>query len=178
MAIAATIFKAELIVSDMDRNYYQTHNLTLARHPSETDSRLMLRVLAFALYANENLAFGAGISSDEEPDLWLKSLTGEIKLWIDLGLPSEKRIRQACGKAGKVVIFCYGSRSTMPWWRKLEAQLNRFDNLTIRYCNDENLAALTALCQRNMQLQCSIQDGTIWVNSESTNLNVQLDTWK
>ena len=80
MAIASTIFKAELIVSDMDRHYYQSHNLTLARHPSETDSRLMLRLLAFALYADEHLVYGAGISSDDEPDLWIKNLTGETEL--------------------------------------------------------------------------------------------------
>ena len=178
MAIASTIFKAELIVSDMDQHYYQSHNLTLARHPSETDSRLMLRLLAFALYADEHLVYGACISSDDEPDLWIKNLTGETELWIDLGLPSEKRIRQACGKSKRVVLLCHGARAAMPWWKKTEGQLKRFNNLKIYFCGDDNLAALTALCKRNMQLQCSIQDGSIWVNAESNNVGVQLETWK
>jgi len=178
MAIASTIFKAELSVSDMDRNYYQTHNLTLARHPSETDSRLMLRLLAFALYADEFLVYGAGISSDDEPDLWKKSLSGETEIWIDLGLPREKRIRQACGKSNEVVLFCYGARSAMPWWKQIEGQMKRFKNLKIYFCNDDDLAALTGLCNRNMQLQCGIQDGAIWMNSESTNVGVHLEVWK
>jgi uncharacterized protein YaeQ len=178
MAIASTIFKAELIVSDMDRHYYQTHDLTLARHPSETESRLMLRLLAFALHADEHLAFGAGLSSEDEPDLWIKSLSGEIQLWIDLGLPSEKRIRQACGKSDQVVLLCYGARTAKPWWNKMEGQLKRFKNLKIYYCNDDSLAALTQLCERNMRLQCSIQDGVIWMNAGSRNVGAQLEFWK
>jgi len=178
MAIASTIFKAELIVSDMDRHYYETHNLTLARHPSETESRLMLRLLAFALYADQHLVFGAGISSDDEPDLWIKDLTGETMLWIDLGLPSEKRIRQACGKAKLVVLLCHGSRAAISWWKKIEGRLRRFNNLKVCFCDDDNVATLTALCKRTMQLQCSIQDGSIWVNAESSQVGVRLETWK
>lgn len=178
MAIASTIFKVELGVSDIDRHYYQTHNLTLARHPSETDSRLMLRLLVFALYADENLTYGAGISSDDEPDLWIKSLTGETELWIDLGLPSEKRIRQACGRSDQVVLLCYGARSAMPWWKQMERRVKRFKNLKIYFCGDDNVAALTQLCKRNMQLQCGIQDGAIWINADSKNVGLQLQTWK
>jgi uncharacterized protein YaeQ len=178
MAITSTIFKAELSVSDMDRHYYQTHHLTLARHPSETDSRLMLRLLAFALFADENLTYGAGISSDDEPDLWIKNLTGETELWIDLGLPSEKRIRQACGKSSEVVLLCHGSRGAMPWWKKMEQPLHRFKNLRIYFCDDEVLNALTGLCKRNMQLQCGIQDGEIWMNADSSTVNIQLESWK
>ena len=111
MALKATVHKAELQVSDMDRHYYASHNLMLAQHPSETDQRLMVRLLVFALFADERLEFGRGISTDDEPDLWRKSLTGEIEQWIELGQPDESRIRKACGRAREVVLVGYGGRS-------------------------------------------------------------------
>src|SRR5258708_39391271 len=107
MALKATIFKAELHIADMERGYYQDHSLTVARHPSETDERMMVRLLAFALNADATLAFGAGLSTDDEPDLWRKDLTGSIETWIDVGLPDEKRIRKACGRAAEVLVYSY-----------------------------------------------------------------------
>lgn len=97
MASNATIFKAAIHIADMDRQYYQDHALTLARHPSETDERMMVRLLAFALHAHESLSFGRGVSAEEEPALWLKDLTGAIDLWIEVGQPDEKIVRRACG---------------------------------------------------------------------------------
>ena len=108
MALKATIFKAELQVADMDRHYYGSHVLTVARHPSETDERMMVRLLAFALHAQDALAFGKGLGAQDEPDLWLRNLTGAIDLWLDVGLPEEKRVRRACGRAEQVCIYCYG----------------------------------------------------------------------
>src|SRR4249920_1896129 len=131
MAPKATIYKAELQVSDMDRHYYATHALTLAQHPSETNERLMVRLLAFALYADERLEFGRGLSSDDEPDLWRKSLTGEIEQWIELGQPDEQRIRKACGRARQVVVVNYGGRSADIWWDKIGTGLARSNNLTV-----------------------------------------------
>ena len=118
MALKSTVVKAELQVSDLDRHYYATHNLTVAQHPSETDERLMVRLLAFALFAEERLEFGRGLSQDDEPDLWLKELTGEIDLWIDLGQPEEARIRKACGRARRAVVVTYSGRSADIWWEK------------------------------------------------------------
>jgi len=159
MALKATVFRAELQVSDMDRNYYGTHALTLARHPSETDERLMVRLLAFALYADERLEFGRGLSSDDEPDLWQRSRTGEIELWIDLGQPDEARIRKACGRARQVVIVNYGGRGSDIWWDKVGAALARSDNLTVINIASETVDALAALIDRGMRLQCMVQDG-------------------
>jgi uncharacterized protein YaeQ len=116
MALNATIYKAELQVSDMDRHYYATHALTLARHPSETEERLMVRLLAFALYADERLEFGKGLSADDEPDLWRKDYSGDIQQWIELGQPDEARIRKACGRAEQVVVINYGGRAADVWW--------------------------------------------------------------
>ena len=131
MAPKATIYKAELQVSDMDRQYYATHALTLAQHPSETVERLLVRLLAFALHADERLEFGRGVSTDDEPDLWRKSLTGEIEQWIELGQPDEQHIRKACGRARQVVVISYSGRSSDVWWDKIAAGLARSKNLTV-----------------------------------------------
>jgi len=159
MAPKATIHKAELQVSDMDRHYYATHALTLAQHPSETNERLMVRLLAFALHAHERLEFGRGLSTDDEPDLWRKSLTGEIEQWIELGQPDEQRIRKACGRARQVTVINYSGRSAGIWWDKIEAGLARSKNLTVIDISAEAVQALAALLGRSMQLQCLIQDG-------------------
>ncbi|MFA6311956.1 MAG: YaeQ family protein [Sterolibacterium sp.] len=168
MALKATIFKADLQISDMDRNYFHEHALTIARHPSENDERMMVRVLAFALYADEALAFGKGLSADDEPDLWRKDLTGAIELWIDVGLPDEKRIRKACGRADQVVIVSYGGRGAELWWAQTGAQLERFRNLTVinlPQAASQAVARLVTLSQRNMQLHCLIQEEHLWLTS-------------
>lgn len=161
MAANSTTYKVELSISDMDRNYYATHTLTLAQHPSETDERLMVRLLAFVLYADERLAFGKGISNDDEPDLWRKDRTGEILEWIELGQPDEQRIRKACGRARQVVVVNYGGRAADIWWEKNKAQLQRQDNLSVVNIVSAEIAALAALSERNMRLQFMIQDGQV-----------------
>jgi len=163
MALNATTYKAELAISDMDRHYYATHALTLARHPSETEERLMVRLLAFALYADERLQFGKGISSDEEPDLWRKDRTGEILEWIELGQPDEQRIRKACGRARHVIVFTYSGRGAAIWWDKNESLLARAKNLTVIDIPAAAVTALAALAERTMRLQCMIQDHQVQV---------------
>ncbi|MCZ6831581.1 MAG: YaeQ family protein [Gammaproteobacteria bacterium] len=159
MALKSTIFKAELNVADMDRDVYADFSLTIARHPSETDERMMLRVLAFALNASERLEFGRGISTENEPDLWRKSLSGEIELWIELGTPVESRLRKACGRSASVILYSYGGRSVPIWWEKINRDLQRFDNLQIFRIDDESIRQLAEMAAANMQLQCTIQDG-------------------
>ncbi len=174
MATKATIFKADLQIADMDRNYYQTHALTIARHPSETDERMMVRVLAFARHAHEALTFSKGLSTEDEPDLWRKDLTGDIELWIDLGQPDEKRIRKACGRARQVVIYTYSGNSAEIWWNKIHATLERLKNLTVIDLPAATVQALARLAQRNMQLQCTIQDGQIWLADQNDSVQVEL----
>lgn len=174
MALKATIFKAELNISDMDRNYYGDHTLTIARHPSETDERMMVRLLAFALHANEALAFGRGISTDDDPDLWLKDLTGAIECWIDVGLPDEKLIRKACGRARQVFVYTYGGRGADIWWGQNGSKLERLDNLTIKSLSLEASQAMAGLAQRNMSLQCTIQDGEIWLSGGEVTVQLRL----
>ncbi len=164
MALTATIFKADLTVSDMDRGHYATHALVLARHPSETDERMMVRLLAFALNADEALEFGKGLSSEDEPALWRKDLTGIIEQWIDVGLPDEKSVRRACGRARKVRLYIYG-RGAAKWWQDNGAAMARPDNLTVIDLPAEVTQALAGLAERTMQLQCTIQDGTAWITN-------------
>ena len=178
MALNATIFKAALQIADMDRNYYQDHALTIARHPSETDERMMVRLLAFVLHAHEALSFGKGLSADGEPDLWQKDLTGAIELWIDVGQPDEKSIRKACGRAKQVFIYTYGGRNADLWWEQNRAKLARADNLTVMNLTLDTSRALAKLAQRNMQLQCTIQDGQIWLGDRDNTVQVELVTVK
>lgn len=164
MAIKSTIFKASLQVADMDRGYYAEHALTLARHPSETDERMMVRLLAFALYAGEGLAFGKGLSSDDEPDLWQKDLSGAIEHRIEVGLPDERVVRKACGRAAQVTVIGYG-RSAGIWWDDNRGRLQRLDNLTVISLPLDATQALAGLASRTMQLQCTIQEGHIMATS-------------
>ncbi|RZI41549.1 YaeQ family protein [Herbaspirillum sp. HC18] len=177
MALKATIFKADLQVSDMDRNYYGDHSLTIARHPSETDERMMVRVLAFALNAHEALAFGKGLSADDEPDLWQKDLTGAIDLWVEVGQPDEKRILKACGRASQVIVYSYSSVSHI-WWNQIAGKLERTRNLQVVNLPSEACQSLAALAQRTMQLQCTIQDGQVWLSSGEQTVHLELEVIK
>ncbi len=165
MALRATIYRADLTVSDLDRHVYGTHALTLARHPSETEERLMVRLAAFALHAAEALAFGPGLSTEDEPDLILRDDTGAIDLWIDVGLPDEKAVRKACGRARQVVVLAYGARKMDAWWQENAAIFTRHDNLTVLALSAEETEALQRLAARAMTLTCTLQDGHVWLAS-------------
>ena len=161
MAIKATVFKVNLQIADMQRHYYAEHALTLSRHPSETDERMMVRLLAFAMHAHEYLEFGQGMTDDESADIWQKDLTGVIELWIDVGIPDEKLIRKACGRANQVIVYCYGGRSAQMWYDQNSAQFSRQKNLTIINIPQESSRAIALMAQKNMQLQCNIQEGEV-----------------
>ncbi len=173
MALKATIYKADLQVVDMDRNYYADHALTIARHPSETDERMMARVLAYALYAQEGIAFTKGLFDVDEPEVWVRNMAGEITLWIELGQPDEARIRRACSRAEQVVVLCYSSSCDL-WWKPLAGKLTRLANLTVLNLPVATSQALAALAARSMRLQCMVQDGEIWFNGETENVPVKL----
>lgn len=163
MAIKATIFKAQLQVSDMDRDHYETHALTLARHPSETDERMMVRLLAFALDADEALEFGRGLSTEDEPDLVRKDLTGAIQLWIEVGLPDEREVRKASGRARAVKVYTYGGRSAELWWNQNRDALGRLSNVTVIDLPSDISQAMARFASRNMTLSCTAQEGEVWL---------------
>lgn len=159
MALKATIFKASLNVADLDRHYYAEHALTLARHPSETDARMMVRLVAYALNAHERLEFGRGLSAEDEPALWLKDLTGAVDTWIEVGQPDERILRRACGRAGRVIVYLYSGNSAAIWWQGLASKLAGLSNLAVYELDPDAVQALADAVERSMDLQCTIQDG-------------------
>lgn len=171
MALKATIYKADLQIADMDRNFYETQVLTLARHPSETDERMMVRLLAFAIHANEALTFTKGLFDVEEPDLWQKDLTGAIQLWIEVGQPDEKVLLKACGRSEHVVVYSYSATSHI-WWKQLANKVERCKNLTVINLPSDAAEALSKMAQRTMQLQCTIQDGQIWLTDGTETVEI------
>jgi len=177
MALKSTIYKATLNISDLDRQHYAEYPLTLALHPSETETRLMMRLLAFVLCADEALRFGRGLCADDEPDLWQHTDAGDIARWIEVGLPSEKRLRRACSRAQEVILLVYGSeQQVQPWWTGIRKSLTRFDNLRLLRIAEEESTALTALAERQMRLQCTIQDGQLWFTGEEASAEVTPQT--
>lgn len=173
MAIKSTVYKAQLQIADIDRQVYQEHALVLARHPSETDERLMVRLLAFALNTHEHLTFGRGLSAVDEADLWQKDLTGNITLWIEVGLPDERRIRKACHRSERVLVYSYGGHAADVWFKQNQSPLGRLKNLTVINLPFEFTKELAALARPTMKLQCTIQDEQIWFGSSENTVQIE-----
>ena len=186
MAIKSTIFKASLQIADIDHGYYADHALTLARHPSETDERMMVRLVALALHAHKlqsvcagdgTLAFGAGLSDPDEPDVWLRDFTGRTRLWIEVGQPEEKALIKACGKSDEVVLYCFNHAAEI-WWRGIESKLSRPQNLSVFRVPTERAQALRAVAQRSMQLQATIQENTLMLGDGALTVDIEPVRWK
>lgn len=173
MALKATIYKATIQLSDMDQDQYGQYPLTIACHPSETEERMMVRVLAFAMHAHGDLSFTQGLCEDEEPELWRKNLTDDIELWIDLGQPDEARIKKACSRSAHVVIYTYQPRSADVWWNKINTKLSRYNNLTVIALEEGVSKSLADICERTMQLNVMIQDGEIWISNDSETVSLK-----
>ena len=175
MALRATIYKTDVNVADNDRGYYGSHAVTVARHPSETDERLMVRLLAYALYVDddERLVFTRGLSEADEPDLWRQDLTGSIVQWIATGLPDDRRIMKACGRADEVIVLAYG-RSADIWWNGIRSKLTRARKLKVFSLPPESTAALAEMAERSMTLNVNVQDGIAWVSSERGEASVEV----
>ncbi len=170
MALKATVHRAELQVVDMDRHHYASYTLSLAQHPSETDIRLMVRLLAFGLFADEGLQFGRGVSTDDEPDLWRRDLTGDIEHWIELGQPDEARLRRACGRARRVTVLAYQPRNFTPWWAKHGEALARLRNLEVWALPADCAEPLGAQLARGMAWQCQVQEGEVLMINEAVQI--------
>ncbi len=175
MALNATVYRCSLQVSDLDRAYYRTHALTVARHPSETEERMMVRILAFALNADQRLVFTRGLCRDDEPALWRRSLSDTPELWIELGQPDARHIRRACAKAEHVLVYCYQQRAAGIWWRRISRKLVGLDNLSVSGLPAGIGTRLENLARRNMALQCLVQDGNIWLSDEDTGIGFELE---
>lgn len=172
MAQKATIYKATIQLSDLDRDHYDSYSLTIACHPSENEARMMVRLLAFALNASDRLSFTQGLCVDDEPELWQKSFADEIELWIDLGQADESRIKKACSRSERVILYTYQPRSANVWWDRLGSKLSRYDNLTVYALTEDDVVALTSLCHRTMQITCLIQDGQVWLSDDNRSVSL------
>ncbi|HXE22744.1 MAG TPA: YaeQ family protein [Rhodoferax sp.] len=186
MALKSTIFKAALQIADIDHGYYANHALTLARHPSETDERMMIRLVALALQAHQlqslcggdgQFGFGAGLSSPDEPDVFLRDFTGQTRLWIEVGQPEDKPLLRACGKADEVVLYCFASAADI-WWRTTQNKLTRAQNLSIYRVPTPAAQALGRLAQRSMQLQATVQEGGLTLGDGAQSIDVECLRWK
>lgn len=176
MALGATIYKVTLSVSDTDRHFYHDFDLTVARHPSETEERMMVRLIAFAFHADEQLAFTKGISTEDEPDLWQVDYDGTIRLWIDLGQPDEKRVRKGSGRSEKMVIYTYNPKAAGAWWRQHRNKLSRFGNLQTFQLSVRGEPE--TMVERSMQLQALIQDGELLLDDGTRHVNVNREEWQ
>lgn len=175
MAPKATIFKASVNIANMDTHYYAEHSLTLAQHPSENSLRLMVRLTAFILNANENLEFTKGISQDDEPDLWQKSMGGDIELSIILGQPDEKRVKKASGVSDSLIIYCYQDGMAKAWFKQNEKMLKRFKNIRVVFLSFSS--DIEELCSRSMDLQCNTLDQELTIISGDNSIIVSEDIW-
>ncbi len=178
MSLKATIFKVDLSITDMDRHYYADHQLTIARHPSESDKRMMLRILAFAMNASDSLSFTKGLSDVEEPDLWQKNYSDVIEQWIELGQPSEQRIKKGCNQSEQMCVYSYHNGMFDNWWQKEQSSLIARKNLSIYTIEESIMEVLALAVNRQMQIQCTIQDGQAWFNFGEENIEVSLKTIK
>lgn len=176
MAISATINKVSLNIADMDRHYYQSHEITAAQHPSETDFRFMMRMIAFTFNASETLSFTKGLSSEDEPEIWQKSLVDDIELWIDFGQLDDKRLRKACGRSGQVIVYTYNIGKASVWWEQIKNKLDRYRNLSIFHIDVEE--DVESLVNRNMQLQCNIEDGEMYLGDADKSFSINLKKYK
>ncbi|OZY84753.1 cellulose synthase [Cellvibrio mixtus] len=173
MAEKATIYKATITLADMDRSIYGDYNLTVALHPSETVERMMVRILAFCYCAAENLTFTKGLSSMEEPDLWLKHDNGTILQWIEVGQPAPDRLKKASSQAQAVHVFSYG-RGMDVWWRTNSAAIRALPKVTIHHFAADELQQLCALADKTMKLTVTITETIAYVSSATENVALSL----
>jgi uncharacterized protein YaeQ len=186
MALKSTVFKANLQIADIDHGYYADHALTLARHPSETDERMMIRLVALALQAHRlqtelggdgTLAFGAGLSNPDEPDVWLRDYTGHTRLWVEVGQPEDKPLTRACQRSDAVVVYAF-THAAEVWWRGIESKLTRLDRLQVWRVPTDASQALASLAERSMQLQATIQEGVLMLGNGNQHMNIEPLRWK
>ena len=186
MAIKSTIFKANLSIADIDHAYYADHSLTLARHPSETDERMMVRLVALAIQAHQLqtmchgdgvLSFGAGLSDPHDPDVWLKDFSDQIKVWIEVGQPEDRPLIKASGRADKVLVYAFHHAAEV-WWKGIENKLTRLNNLEVYRIPSETSQELAKMAQRTMQLQATIQDGNLTISNGEVSLEILCQRWK
>ena len=177
MALKSTVFKVALQIADMDRGLYADHALTVARHPTEIDERLVVRLLAFALHVPADdhqgaLQFTRGLSDADEPALWQPDLTGQLRHWIEVGQPDDRRLAKACGRSDRVSVYAFGSAVPI-WWAALEGKVNKLRNLNVWQLPHLQVKELATLVERSMQFQVTVQEGQVWMGHGEHTVQVE-----
>lgn len=164
MALKPTIYKLKISLSDLNRDYYDTLDLTVAQHPSETLERMMARVLVFCINAEEHLAFTKGLSAVEEPDIWTRTLDDQLSLWIDVGEPTVERVKKATRLAPVVKVYSFNSKSDV-WWKQGQAKFNEL-KASVFQLQWAGVQTLATLAQRTMDLSVTISGESVYVATE------------
>lgn len=166
MAIKPTIYKLRMAISDFNRDYYDTVNLTIALHPSEKVERMMARIVAYCLNAQENMTFTKGLSEIEEPDIWVKALDDQISLWIDMGEPAPDRIKKSSRQAALVKVYSFNSKSDT-WWEQSKNKVQQYTNVQIYQLDWQQIQTLATFVQRSMDWSLSISGDTVYIAAEN-----------
>lgn len=177
MAMNSTIYRVAYSINQMDKSYFETFDLRVARHPSENEDRMMARLVAFGLWAEEGLTFTKGLCSDKEPEIWSHNYDGSIRCWIELGEPDVKRLTRACKHAEHVHVLVYGENSVDGWWTKVKPLLHRFKNLEIVRLDPACLEVLERQCTRRMDLSLFVSDGDATLNVGEEAIPLPLTTF-
>ncbi len=161
---SSTIYKAFVELSNLNSHTYESFNLTMAKHPSENESRMMYRLVSYLHESNKNLEFTRGLSSTDEPEVWEKGASGEVIHWIEMGEPDEKRIRKVCGKSQKVTIYTYNQNTAHLWFEKIKNKL--IGNQKVKIYHIQNQEDFEVLINRSMKLDCLIEDQSLYLSDE------------
>ena len=176
MALGATVCKAFIDVSDIDRGYYESRSITIARHPSETPARMMVRLLAWLMFAGDKTEFGRGLSTEGDPAVYETNDAGDIARWIEVGCPDIKTLRKAAGKSEDVVVLAYDEARIEPWWQSRKGDMSKIDKLSVRWISDDDLEKLADMAGRNMKFAATVQDGVVWLADDSHNIEIEVKT--
>tara|TARA_R110002072_G_scaffold534_6_gene4006 strand:- start:179115 stop:179657 length:543 start_codon:yes stop_codon:yes gene_type:complete len=174
MALGSTIYKVDINLSNFNTHYYQDFNLTMAKHPSEDEARMMYRLLAFLYCAHEDLKFTRGLSTTEEPELWQKDYTGQIIQWIDMGLPDLKRIRQACGKSQSVKVFTYHQNKAQEWYQKNKSDFEKNKKLEVYHFNVNENGPIDKFVKKSMVLSCIIEESHMYLSNDNERIGIEI----
>lgn len=175
MALPSTIYRASIELSDLDRGLYEKLETTVARHPSETNERLIARLFAYALCYNEELTFTKGIAAADEPDLWTKEPDGRVREWIEVGLPDFERLRKVSRHAEAVILIASGSANAFwRWQEQMLPKLAVIDNLKIFALEPAFVTQIVERLQRAISWSLTITEGTIYLTIGHDTLESQL----
>lgn len=175
MALKPTIYKANVTLSDIDRHHYDDLQLTIAQHPSETLERMMVRLLVFCLNASAELGFTRGLSTPEEPDLWQRSLDGQIEHWIEVGQPEPDRVKKGANQAKRVSVYVFG-KSADTWWQLNSASMQALPRVSVFKFAWADIQSLSQLASRTMDLSVSITECTLYVTAGEQTVEVPVST--